>query len=74
MIQRRLVRHGEFPSQVWEETRYSLHAGAEPNPATRRRSRSNESFVRARSYNNGRCMGAGVSYGEHGLGASAVPT
>ena len=29
-IVRRVVRHGEFPDEVWEETKYAFHRGQEP--------------------------------------------
>lgn len=29
-IVRRVVRHAEFPDEVWEETKYAFHTGQEP--------------------------------------------
>ena len=35
VLQRRTVRSGEFPDDVWEETRYSFRSGLEPEPPIR---------------------------------------
>lgn len=36
VLRRRVVRHGEFPKLVWEETRYSFHPGTESEAPIRR--------------------------------------